>query len=425
MKKRIQLKKSKINLSKKPNIGGQTSLFAIENREYSENASAFERSGESALAREALSLARASARPEVFSIKRGREAVAEREQSLARALAESSRARELTRKEVIQHFEKNALSGARDWSWREATQRKIIKATHEKELKIERLKILKEFKQKRIAPLEPYYQIQTCFNDNSHFARLMVLCSCNDHINCGVCRLKRIRRIQKKYLPVLSEFKNAKMLTLTFKRIGSLENTLEKFKIALGKIKRTKDWKNKVDLYFGSIEVVENNVHAHIIVDSKFWAQADISDLWLKVSGNPIVDIRKVKNPEKAIKEVFKYIVKDMKKDLLEEVSELRKKNSHLRWIFSSKGLAKLVDSGESDCEAIDEAEILSALEGEAESATSLDTIAISRTKVCPCCASNLVLVGDFETKDQAEAEIRRILAGNQYRNNKRQIQTQ
>ena len=422
MKERIQPKKLKINLSKIPNMVGQTSLFAIENREYSENAQAFERSGESALAREALELARASARPEVFSIKRGREAVAEREQAFALALAESSRARELTRKDFIKHYEKNALSGERDWSWGEATKRRIIKATHEKELKIERLKILKEFKPKLLKPLQPYYQIETCFNNNAHFARLVVLCSCNDHINCGVCRLKRIRRIQKKYLPVLSEFKNAKMLTLTFKRVGDLENTLEKFKKALGKFKKTKDWKNKVDLYFGSIEVVENNVHAHIIIDSRFWAQADISELWLKVSGNPIVDIRKVKNPEKAIKEVFKYIVKDMKKDLIQEVSELRKKNKHLRWIFSSKGLAELGESVESDCEAIDEAELLSSLEGEAEGDSSLDTLAISRSKVCLCCGGPKVLVGDFENKEEAEAELERILAGNQYRYSKKQV---
>ena len=65
-------------------------------------------------------------------------------------------------------------------------------------------------------------------------------------------------------------------------------------------------------------------------------------------------------------------------------------------------------------------AEVLKSLEGEAEeNFPSLDTIAISGRQGCPCCGSNLILVGDFDNKDQAEEEMRRILSGNQYRNPK------
>ena len=180
-------------------------------------------------------------------------------------------------------------------------------------------------------------------------------------------------------------------------------------------------FKERVFDYFGTKEVTDNNVHAHIIINARFWAQNDISELWKEITGDDfIVDIRKIKNPSKAIKEVFKYIVKDFKKELTKQVSDFRKENSHFRWVFSSKGLSKKGDA-EGMCEALCEADVLKSLEGEAEeNFPSLDTIAISGRQGCPCCGSNLILVGDFDNKDQAEEEMRRILSGNQYRNPKR-----
>jgi hypothetical protein len=67
----------------------------------------------------------------------------------------------------------------------------------------------------------------------------------------------------------------------------------------------------------------------------------------------------------------------------------------------------------EFECEALNEAEILNALEG---GDTSLDTIAISGRQKCPCCSGDLIMLGDFKTKEEAEAEVVRILKGNQYR---------
>lgn len=321
---------------------------------------------------------------------------------------------------VLSHYEKNSLSGPRLFNKRESIQRKILQSDFEKTKKENRIKELRKIKPPT-APLKPYYQIQTCDLNNAHFARVMVLCSCNDHINCGVCRLKRMARLQKKYLPALEEFKNAKMLTLTMKRQGDLKSDLLRLNKCLMRFKKTKAFKKNVFAYFGTKEVVENNVHAHIMIDGLFWDQKEISNLWREITGTDfIVDVRRIKNPAKAIKEVFKYIVKDFKTELVKQVSDFRKENSHFRWVFSSKGLSSF-DEGEGISEAIPEAEILSALEGEAEGAlSSLDTKAISGRRGCPCCGSNLILVGNFESKEEAEAESRRILAGNQYRNPKR-----
>lgn len=323
---------------------------------------------------------------------------------------------------IFSHYEKNSLSGERKFTRLESVQRKILKIDFEKTKKENRYKELRKIKPKNLVPLKPYYQIQTCDFDNSHFAKVMVLCSCNDHVNCGVCRLKRMMRLQRKYLPALEEFKNAKMLTLTMKRRGkNLTEDLARLNKCLMRFKKTKAFKERVFDYFGTKEVTDNNVHAHIIINARFWAQNDISELWKEITGDDfIVDIRKIKNPSKAIKEVFKYIVKDFKKELTKQVSDFRKENSHFRWVFSSKGLSKKGES-EGMCEALCEAEVLKSLEGEAEeNFPSLDTIAISGRQGCPCCGSNLILVGDFDNKDQAEEEMRRILSGNQYRNPKR-----
>jgi hypothetical protein len=336
---------------------------------------------------------------------------------------------------VLAHYEKNSLGGPREFSRKEAVQRKILQHDFEKTKKENRFKELKKIKPEFLIALKPYFQIQTCYSDNTHFARVLVLCSCNDHVNCPVCRLKRITRLQRKYLPALLTFKNAKLLTLTLKRSGlGLEYDFEKLQSCLTKLKRSKAWTDRVSAYFGSKEIVANNVHAHIIIDGHFWDQAEISKQWAEITGDSfIVDIRRLKNPKKAIKEVFKYIVKDAKRknckteeeyqkaiDLKKEVSDFRISNPNTRFVFSSKGLSGLgvCESSEFD-EAFDEGELLRLLEGEAENSSSLDTIAISRQPVCPCCKDRLVLLGDFSSKEEAEIEMKRILAGNQYRRKK------
>lgn len=404
MKERIHDKKTEINYQKK-NIRGEAPILVYIGKAdiYSVGPKAqsveINKTGEASLKKSEAIFSFTSQEKASFAIHQKKMSVANYD-----------------RLKVIKAFEKNSLSGERTYSRKESAQRAILKSEYEKEYKRELIKGDKST-YKRLTPLVPYYQIQTCSFDNSHFAKVMVLCSCNDHINCGVCRLKRMIRLQKKYLPVMQEFKNAKMLTLTMKRTGNLKHDFERLNKCISRLKKTKAWKGKVRYYFGSKEVVENNIHVHIIIESKFWTQDEISKLWKEITGTDfIVDIRKLKNPEKAIKEVFKYIVKDAKKELLAEVSNFRKENPHFRWIFSSKNLASLVDESESNCEAIDEALILSALEAD----TSLDTIAISGRRGCPCCSSDLILVGDFKTKEEAEAERQRILSGNQYRNPRR-----
>lgn len=332
---------------------------------------------------------------------------------------------------IFKHYERNSLGGPREFSRKEAVQRKILQHGFEKTKKENRLKELKKIKPDILIPLMPYYQIQTCDSNNSHFAKVMTLCSCNNHVDCGVCRLKRITRLQRKYLPALLTFKNPKLLTLTLKKSGiSLEYDFEKLQSCLTKLKRSKAWTDHVSEYFGSKEIVTNNVHAHIIIDGSFWDQAEISKQWAEITGDSfIVDIRRLKNPKKAIKEVFKYIVKDAKRknytteeeyqkaiDLKKEVSDFRKSNPRTRFVFSSKGLSGLgvCESSEFN-EAFDEGELLRILEGGAES-SSLDTIAISGQPLCPCCKDRLVLVGNFKSKEEAEVEKKRILAGNQYR---------
>jgi hypothetical protein len=321
----------------------------------------------------------------------------------------------LSKNSVIKEIAKNQIERLEKmpsaFSWKIQKARKNEIFSLKKEIKeINEREAKHFFKRKRMVPLKPFYQIETCSNNNSHFARSIVLCSCNDFINCGVCRLKRNIRLQKHYLGPLEKMRSPKFLTLTLKSSGNLEADLKRLRKSVSKFKRSKDWKLKVRADFETIEVAENQVHMHMVIDSLFWEQKEISEQWHRITGDSfIVDIRKVKNPKQAIKEVFKYVVKDVKPEIKEAVSEFRKNNPNFRWVSSSKNLG---DFDESEEICLD-AGVLNEPNGEVP--TSLDTLAISRHRTCPCCASELIQVGDFETKEQADEMVRHILKGNQY----------
>src|SRR5690606_27310268 len=51
------------------------------------------------------------------------------------------------------------------------------------------------------------------------------------------------------------------------------------------------------------------NVHAHVIVYGRYVAQADLSNYWHKLTGNPIVYVRRV-DADKAVAEGIKYCTK-------------------------------------------------------------------------------------------------------------------
>jgi hypothetical protein len=220
-------------------------------------------------------------------------------------------------------------------------------------------------------PKKPYYSVRSCLDGCN--PKVITLCGCNDYIVCPVCRAKRIKRLKEKYLLPLQQMKSPKLLTLTYKREKDIKSSLEGLKKSFKKLKRRKQWKSKVSKYFGSYEVTTNNVHLHLVIDSNYWNQGDISKEWLSITKTSfIVDIRMIKGRTKALKEVFKYIVKDGKRELAVEVSEFRIDNRKARFVVSSRGLS------------------------------SLDTKAISG-HFCESCNGDLYNFGQIDCKHKAE----------------------
>ena len=86
--------------------------------------------------------------------------------------------------------------------------------------------------------------------------------------------------------------RSPKFLTLTLKSSGNLEADLKRLRKSVSKFKRSKDWKLRVRADFETIEVAENQVHMHMVIDSLFWEQKEISEQWHRITGDSfIVDI--------------------------------------------------------------------------------------------------------------------------------------
>ena len=241
------------------------------------------------------------------------------------------------------------------------------------------LKPKKVFKAERLVPLKPFVAVESC--SDLHNPKFVTLCSCNDFLRCGVCRRKRMNRTQKvvrDYMFAMDfdkpKIHTMKFMTLTLKREGmTFEDARKKLLHSFTKLRKRKSWK-KVSFYFATMEVVEGNVHLHIVLTSSFWNQRDISSEWLKVTGTSfIVDIRKVTSIESATKELAKYIAKDVSEDVLEEVAQFRDANKKSRYVFSGRR------------------------------PPSLDTIAITSPKICECCSHPIGFHGHF--KDEIEAK--------------------
>jgi hypothetical protein len=175
--------------------------------------------------------------------------------------------------------------------------------------------------------------------------QIYVGCLCGDRFSCPWCRRKREKRLKFKYKKVIEKFQWPALLTLTIRRSGDLRKDLERLQKGFQKLKRKKIWK-QVKAYFGAKEIVRNNVHLHLIIDCVWLEQEKVSMKWKDITGDYIVDIRRIRNKEKAIKEVFKYIMKDYDFDK-EELERIREELKGVRLVVASKGLSSLLDTQE------------------------------------------------------------------------------
>lgn len=140
---------------------------------------------------------------------------------------------------------------------------------------------------------------------------------CKDRL-CPLCEDRRIARAKSRVDQLVHQFDNCRMITLTVTDHGEglraqVDRLLRYFKA----FRRTLGWKNHVRRGVYCLQVTSNqktktwHAHLHVLVEGEFWAQAEISKLWLVTTGDsPVVDIRVIHSRSSATSYVARYVTR-------------------------------------------------------------------------------------------------------------------
>jgi hypothetical protein len=227
-------------------------------------------------------------------------------------------------------FRAASLRKSERWTLRTPTKKDIIK-------RLEKISHKDALRMKQCCSL---FRHTTC---GQHTIKSYPTFRCKK-LYCPDCAPERATRLgnqtEAKIREVMKETKGRLcFLTLTVKNTATYEGGLVKLKKDFAKFKRQKSFKENVKGYFGGFDYTFNSktndfhVHLHLVIlrGSKRWEQSDISKAWHEVTGDSfIVDIRKVKNIHKGVKELCKYVVKPsdlltMPDEKFREVVEMKK----------------------------------------------------------------------------------------------------
>lgn len=132
---------------------------------------------------------------------------------------------------------------------------------------------------------------------------------------CALCGSAKVSWITHSVSEWLANRSRPKFATFTLKhRDIDLEQLLDDLYRFFFALRRSKDFCSHVrgGIWFFHIKLSSADglwhIHLHCVLDSDYFPQAELSDLWLKITGNSrIVDIRKIDNPGKAANEVARY----------------------------------------------------------------------------------------------------------------------
>ncbi len=135
---------------------------------------------------------------------------------------------------------------------------------------------------------------------------------------CPLCGKARSRSVFLRILRLVATFDAPKFLTLTPISNGqSLTHQVAALKKAFANLRRTPDWKTKVVGGVYTLEITYNpqrrqwHPHLHIIIDSVFFPQSILSNLWSRVAnGASIVDIRSCNSRTNIAKYIAGYVSK-------------------------------------------------------------------------------------------------------------------
>jgi hypothetical protein len=153
--------------------------------------------------------------------------------------------------------------------------------------------------------------------------------TCHDRF-CLPCARERSRVIATNVIHQL-EKEQARFMTLTLKSASEpLANLLSKLTADFTALRRSKLWRNKVTGGVAFIEVKWKqqtqrwHPHLHCLVQGRYVPQAELSKLWLKITGtSKIVDIRFARDSRGVTHYVTKYASKPFDHTVLMEPNRL------------------------------------------------------------------------------------------------------
>lgn len=154
---------------------------------------------------------------------------------------------------------------------------------------------------------------------------LIAFFGCNKRFKsqCPVCAKKWVRKERRAFERALAGMLSPKLLTLTLCKKKSIEDNLAR----VWEMRNALLHKIRYEGYEvrGWFAVIELPNHIHMVIDSEYIPQYELSTMWKGITGDSwIVDIRKIKipreNAQRAIKYITKYLTKGAKTELPPEI---------------------------------------------------------------------------------------------------------
>lgn len=139
---------------------------------------------------------------------------------------------------------------------------------------------------------------------------------CHDRL-CRPCATAKAIRVREALKPMVNK-PNLKFVTLTLRHTDTpLRDQIRRLNSSFRKLRSSKFWRSRVTGGVAFLELKRSkdgerwHPHYHIILDSKYFPQNELAQLWLKCTGDSyIVDIRKIQSAREATHYATKYVTK-------------------------------------------------------------------------------------------------------------------
>lgn len=144
--------------------------------------------------------------------------------------------------------------------------------------------------------------------------------ACNDRW-CPMCAASKAAYAKESTEEYIRSMAEPRFLTLTLRHnVESLSSQLEFLTDSFRRIRQRAYWKRNVTGGIWFLQVKRGSgdgcwhPHLHILVDGKYMEQHRLSELWELVTfGSPVIDIRRIYNPEDTARYVARYTARPAK----------------------------------------------------------------------------------------------------------------